>query len=209
MATSADAKTETPRGVWRPTFETQDAWMDKPGTRHRLMFDTVTAPAAKAAVDFATNYYVANKIGYGLEPETLGVIVVLRKFSTVFGFDDAIWVKYGAIFADNEKTRLEGELAARARSGNPLLSAAEPSKAGPDSLATLSSLAIKGARFAVCGMATHMYAGLIAKAAGKSAPDVEAELKASLIDGAVLVPAGITAVDRAQEHGYAFSYVAD
>src|SRR3546814_19208642 len=82
-------------------------------------------------------------------------------------------------------------------------------KDGDDAPVTLASLAAKGARFAVCGMATQGMAAQIAKTSGKPAKTIEDELKANLIPGAVIVPAGIVAVDRAQEHGYAFVNVAE
>src|SRR3546814_21146257 len=69
------------------------------------------------------------------------------------------------------------------------------------------SLAAKGARFAVCGMATQGMAAQIAKTSGKPAKTIEDELKANMIPGAVIVPDGIVAVDRAQGHGYAFVHV--
>src|SRR3546814_20492022 len=47
LALPARARAADAAGHWQPATETQDDWMDKPGTRHRLMFDT-TAPAAVA-----------------------------------------------------------------------------------------------------------------------------------------------------------------
>lgn len=200
---------------WSPAFEEQDAWMDRPGTRHRLVFDTTVATAAESAMFYADTYYAANKSGYGLAPETLGVILVLRHMSTPFGFNDAVWAKYGHAIA--AQLKLEGEQAIRAVQGNPLLTAVpdeRPAKAAKpakpdddDGPVTLAALAARGARFAVCGMATMGMAAQLAKKTGKDAKAVESELKANLIPGAVIVPAGIVAVDRAQEHGYAFVYI--
>src|SRR3546814_19296453 len=74
-------------------------------------------------------------------------------------------------------------------------------KDGDDAPVTLASLAAKGARFAVCGMATPGMAAQIAKTSGKPAKTIEDELKANLIPGALIVPAGMVAVDRAPEPG--------
>ncbi len=205
-----------PAAPWSPAFEEQDGWMDRPGTRHRLVFDTTVATAAESAMFYADTYYAANKSGYGLAPDTLGVILIFRHMSTPFGFNDAMWAKYGHAIA--AQLKLEGEQAIRAVQGNPLLTAApdpRPAKAAKpakpsdddDAPVTLAALAARGARFAVCGMATTGMAAQLAKKTGKDAKAVEAELKANLIPGAVIVPAGIVAVDRAQEHGYAFVYI--
>jgi len=215
VAMPAGAQTDNTGLPWQPMPEAQDGWMDKPGTRHRLMFDSTAASAAESAMFYADTYYAANKSGYGLDPQALGVILVLRHMATPFGYNDTVWAKHGAAFAD--KLKLAGEQAIRATKNNPLLSAANDGKAkndpkskdGDDAPVTLATLAAKGARFAVCGVATQGIAAQLAKGSDASAKAIEDELKANLIPGAVIVPAGIVAVDRAQEHGYAFVNIAE
>src|SRR3546814_15619412 len=69
------------------------------------MFDT-TAPAAVAsAIFYANTYYAANKSGYGLDPQQLGLMIVLRHIATPFGYNDAIWAAHGAFFAGALKDR--------------------------------------------------------------------------------------------------------
>jgi intracellular sulfur oxidation DsrE/DsrF family protein len=184
--------------------EEQDAWLDLPGTRHRMMFDTTSFKAAGDAVHFANNFYHANESGYGLKPNTLGVLIILRAMSTPLGYNDAIWSKYGDGLA--KFMELEGDAGKRAAMHNPLYTGSVPEQRAGDPV-TLASLQQKGARFAVCGSATHGIAAMLAKGAAKSAAEVEAEIRANLIPGAQIVPAGIVAVNRAQEHGYAFSMV--
>jgi len=209
LAKPALAKPATGAAPWSPTPEAADAWLDKPGTRHRLAFDTTSAAAAESAMFYANTYYTANKSGYALPPEALGVVIVLRHLSTPFGFNDTIWAKYGAAIADMLK--LEGEEAIRAAQMNPLLSVKPDAKKKPgdDEPVTLATLAAKGAQFAVCGVATKGMSEMMAKKSGTSASAVEADLKANLIPGATLAAAGIVAVNRAQEHGYAFVTVTD
>src|SRR3546814_11482469 len=120
--------------------------------------------------------------------------------------NDAIWAAHGAFFAGALK--LEGAQAIRATTGNPLLSPTKASdmgapkgKDGDDAPVTLASLAAKGARFAVCGMATQGMAAQIAKTSGKPAKPTEDDLKANLLPGAVLVQAGVGSADSAPEHG--------
>lgn len=211
LALPAGATPASDVPTWSPTFEKEDAWLDKPGTRHRLVFDATTAPAAESAMFYADTYYAANKSGYALGPETLGVVIVMRHFATPFGYNDRIWSKYGSVFAD--KLKLQGDQAIRAARSNPLLTvkpgATAKAKPGEDDAVTLSTLAAKGARFGICGVATKGIAEQLAKTNGTPPAAVEAELKANLVPGAVLAAAGIVAVNRAQEHGYAFVYIAD
>jgi intracellular sulfur oxidation DsrE/DsrF family protein len=203
---SPSALARTENEIWRPAREPQDAWLDKPGTRHRLVVDSATATAAAEAVSVADTFYASNASGYGLGPETLGVVIVLRHLATPFGYNDAVWSKYGTAFAD--KLRLSGRSAIRAVHGNPLLGTAdlnngsEQSKAGASRTPTLASLQGKGARFAVCGAATAYLAKVLAGAGGEST-GVEHELQDNLIPGGVLMASGIVAVNRAQEQGYA------
>ena len=199
LASAASAQERGPVGSWKPVLEPADAWLDKPGTRHRIVFDTTSLDTAGKGIHFANNFYVANETGYGLMPDALGVVVILRAEATPLGYGDAIWANYGEHLA--KLMNLAGDKAANARKGNPLLTGE-----GKDAI-TLATLRQKGARFAVCGMATHGIAGMVARAAGKAAEVVESEFKAGLVPGALLVPAGIVAVNRAQEQGYAFAYV--
>jgi intracellular sulfur oxidation DsrE/DsrF family protein len=66
----------------------------------------------------------------------------------------------------------------------------------------MDSLSKQGVQFAVCSMATRANAGMIARTAGKSTDTIFAELTSNLVSNARMVPAGIVAVNRAQERGY-------
>jgi intracellular sulfur oxidation DsrE/DsrF family protein len=199
VAAPLRAQVNGDRGLWEPAFEPADAWLDKPGTRHRMVFDTTSMDTAVKGIHFANNFYVANETGYGLGPETLGVVVVLRAEATPLGYSDVIWAKYGEQLA--KIMSLTGDKAKVGKQDNPLLSS------GDRNAVTLTMLRAKGARFAICGMATHGMSGVVAKAMNGDAGAIEAEIKANLVPGALLVPAGIIAVNRAQEHGYALAYV--
>jgi intracellular sulfur oxidation DsrE/DsrF family protein len=60
---------------------------------------------------------------------------------------------------------------------------------------------------AVCGTATRFFAGIAAGKSGMTADAVYRELVANLVRNSHVVPAGIVAVNRAQERGYTFAYV--
>lgn len=187
---------------WQPALESQDDWMDLPG-KHRMVFDSISPDGAGRAINFANNYIVANKKGYGLVPADLATIVVFRSMATPFGFTDAIWEKYGKIAykALKYKDPKTKKMALR----NTLLTP-EPSE-DPDELVSIPSMVEKNVHFAICAAATHGFSHMIAKQTGGKADDVFAELAASLVPNATMVPAGIVAVNRAQERGYAFSYI--
>jgi intracellular sulfur oxidation DsrE/DsrF family protein len=175
---------------WEPTRHDKDDWMDQIPGKHRMVFDTSTLNGFRDALLWAGNFMLANRNDYGLENKDLAIIVVARHLSTSYGFNDGMWAKYGA------------SLAGQPPSGD--AQATEPPKANPTST-TLVSLSNQGVQFAVCSMATRRLAGVIARATGGSADAVFAELSANLIGNARLVPAGIVAVNRAQERGYSLA----
>lgn len=193
---------------WQPAPEAIDSWLDRPGTRHRMMFDTLSVDGANEALGFANNFLHVSGTDYGLKPEQSAIVIVFRHMSTPLGFNNAMWAKYGAGFAD--KLGLKGKQAIRAASMNPALTGSPDDDAPPPGMewmndGTISKMAAKGVRFAVCGLATagmaHMMAGK-----GGNAEAINTELRSNLVPGALMVPAGIAAVNRAQEHGYTFTY---
>ena len=100
-ACSSGAKgSDTAAASWEPTPENLDSWLDKPGTRHRMVFDSLTGQGGADALDFANNFIHVNESAYGLKPEQLGVVVILRHMSTPYGYNQAMWAKYGKGFAE-------------------------------------------------------------------------------------------------------------
>lgn len=185
LALGGRAVAQTPKAArWEPARHDQDNWMDELPGKHRLLFDTVTAEGLSEALLFATNYMLVNRNDYGLSNSDLAVIIVARHRSTPFAFNDAMWAKYGAQMAT-----MAGVAAATSN----------PRNAGGF---TLEALARQGVQYAVCAMATRGLASSIAGAVGGSAEQINSELTANLISNARMVPAGIVAVNRAQERGY-------
>ena len=177
----------TPVPPFAPARHTQDDWMDQVPGKHRLVIDTTTLEGFRNALLFASNFFLANRTDYGLQNQDLAVIVVARHISTSYGYNNDMWAKYGSSLggqapsADNQ--------------------AKEPPKANPTA-ASLVSLANQGVQFAVCSMATRRLAGMVARAVSSNTDAVFAELSANLVSNGRLVPAGIVAVNRAQERGY-------
>jgi intracellular sulfur oxidation DsrE/DsrF family protein len=209
-ACSSGAKgSGTSAAAWEPTDENIDSWLDKPGTRHRMVFDSLTGEGGAEALDFANNFIHVNESDYALKPEQLGVVVIFRHMATPYGYNQAVWAKYGKGLA--EKMKLTGDSAKRAATTNPLLAAAPMLESPPKGMEwinqnSLSDLSGKGVRFAVCGLATKAIAGMVAGKTG-NADAIEAEFKSNLVPGALIVPAGISALNRAQEHGYTLAYI--
>jgi hypothetical protein len=189
------AQAQPASSAWQPMRHPQDDWLDQLPGKHRCFFDTTTTEALVDAILFAGNYYNVNKNTYGLENGDLAVVIGLRHQSAPFGYADAIWGKYGVTLA--ERAKFTDPKTNQTPIINPYAPAASGARAG--GLTTLSG---RGAHISVCDLSTHGIAGMIAQKVGGKAESIYAELAANLIGNARLVPAGILAVNRAQEHGY-------
>ena len=183
---------------FEPARHDKDNWMDELPGKHRLVFDTIHATGLGDALLFGNNFIQANRTDYGLQNSDLAIIVVMRHLSTVFGFNDAMWNKYGvpmariAQFTDPETKEAPKSNLFNA-TGRPQL---------PNFGVTLDAMSKQGVQFAVCSMATRRVAGSIAQAVAGNTDAINTELIANLATNAHMVPAGIVAVSRAQERGY-------
>jgi intracellular sulfur oxidation DsrE/DsrF family protein len=188
--TSADAP-------WRPARHAQDDWYEKIPGVHRFVFDTTTPEGMGLALRFADNYYAANQEAYGLKESDLAVVFIARHRATEFAYNDSIWAKYSKQLSEHSefidpKTKLPPTIN--------IYTANE----GYDLTGKMAGLIKKGVQFGVCSMSTRIIAGRIAKANGLETDSVVKEITANLVGNARMVPAGILAVNRAQERGYSF-----
>jgi intracellular sulfur oxidation DsrE/DsrF family protein len=172
-----------------PVRHMQDDWLDQIPGQHRCVFDTTTADGASSAALYAGNFFTANRTGYNLQNTDLAVVIVMRHNSTAFAYNDAIWAKYGTTLSQQSnftdpRTKLAPTVNVYTRQLEPLIK--------------------QGMHLAVCQMATRRLAGSIAQASGATTDMVYEEIVANLLGNSHMVPAGIVAVNRAQERGYTF-----
>lgn len=188
---SALAQTPSADSRFQPARHPIDDWFELPG-KHRFFFDALSPKGADEALQFADNFFNANKSGYALDSGDLAVVICLRHLATPFAFNDAIWAKYGAVISER-------------------LDFTDPKTKQPPIVnvhaADLATAMNRGVKFAVCDMATHFFAGLAARKTGGDADAVYKELTANTVGNCHFVPAGIVAVNRAQERGYSIAYV--
>jgi intracellular sulfur oxidation DsrE/DsrF family protein len=200
MTGVAMAQENTPAPArWAPSRHEKDDWLDQPTVKHRVLFDTTTPEGFGDAVFFANNFVRVNRTDYSVQSNELSVVIVARHRTTPYGYNDAMWAKYGMA------------LAARARVEDPKMKL--PPKvnlfntAGYGELlnnrgTTLDAVTKQGVQLAVCSISTRAYASIAAQTVGGNVDAVFAELTANLVSNARMVPAGIVTVTRAQERGY-------
>lgn len=189
---------------FQPARHPEDGWFDTIPGKHRFFIDTLSPTGAGEGIAYAANYFIASKSGYNLDDAEAAIVICLRHDSTPFAWTDAVWAKYSGPIAgemkfNDPKTSKPAVINMYNTTGyGPAL---------PNRNIPLDGLAKRGVHFAVCGLATRLYAGIIARAVGAQPDAIVKELTSNLISNAHMVPAGVVAVNRAQEHGYSLLYV--
>ena len=193
--------------AFQPAKHAEDDWFEQvPSAKHRLFYDTTTPDAAGYSLFWSRNFFAANASGYKLTDADLAVVICMRHESTSFAFTDAMWAKYGPMlseragqFVDPKSKQVPTTNVYLATGYGDLLK---------NGNVTLDAMAKRGVRFAVCSLATRAAASLIGQKTGANVDAVFKELTENLVPNGHMVPAGIVAVNRAQERGYTFTYVA-
>jgi hypothetical protein len=146
-----------------------------------------------------TNVYYITNDQTGTKPNQLGVLNVLRHHGIIFSFNDELIQKYklGEILGYKDPTT--NEFAVR----NPYLNVKEGTFPVPG-LDGIEGLTAKGAKFCVCNMAYQVYAGVVAKGAGKSTEEVYNDFVANKLPAVELAPSGVWVLGRLAENGIAY-----
>jgi intracellular sulfur oxidation DsrE/DsrF family protein len=171
-----------------------DDWLNKITGKHKQFFDAVTINDG-FALAFALNFLNANNQAYKLPDGSLTAVVGLRHFAAPIGFVDEIWAKYklGEFFKVVDpatKQPLTRNMYYHAHEGELPLSGM-----------SVDGLQSRGVIFTVCNVALTFFSMLTAKTAGVTPEVARKEWIAGMIPGTHLVPAGVLAVNRAQEKG--------
>jgi intracellular sulfur oxidation DsrE/DsrF family protein len=195
-AAAAQSRTDAPASD--DEVHALDKWITAMPGKHKLVLDVVT-PEHVAEVAYARNFLTGSTTDYGLGDGDHAVIVVLRHTATPWGYNDAVWAKYGVGERINVKAPRSEDFATR----NPLFKTAD----GRDGM--LAQLAARGVHFAMCGLSTTRYSQEWARAlgGGVTPQQVREDLVANLLPNGHVMPAGVVACQRAQELGFAYLYV--
>jgi intracellular sulfur oxidation DsrE/DsrF family protein len=180
--------------------------------RHRQAFGS-HALADGAAAGFMLNSLNAYEFDYAEGPGTLHVLGIFYGTSVAMLVDDTAWKKYRLDVVQQRR----GDPAKRpvAGGGNPYAaatSALDPSAARSDLHGfyhdtSLAALTKRKASFFACDNALRGLATDIAVSYAMSDQPVQivhADLRAHLLPGTLLVPAGVASVNQAQERKFSF-----
>ena len=175
-----------------------DSWFNKIKGKHKIVYDATNAheamPLAWSWVFLNTNNET------GTMDNDLGVVVILRHEAIPLAMKDAMWPKYnfGKVFKLNDpKTKAES-------TRNYFWNSQEGDLMITDW--SIDRLQKRGVQFCVCNMAITVFSGIVGKEMGLKPEDVKKDWLANLQPGIQVVPSGVWAVNRAQEHGCSYCF---
>jgi len=203
LATPLSAGAKTVSENLNNTADDPDQWFNQIKGKHRIVFD-VTEPHDKLPFAWSRVFLLTNA-GTGTTEKDNSVVVILRHEAIPFAMQDQLWAKYK--FGEMFKVKDPATQAASVR--NPFW---KP-KAGDFRVPGIGPVAIginelqdSGVMFCVCNMALTVYSSAVSQMNNVKQEDVYNEWKKGLLPGVQIVPSGVWAVGRAQEHGCAYCF---
>jgi intracellular sulfur oxidation DsrE/DsrF family protein len=181
--------------------EDPDAWFNKIKGKHRIVFDA-TEPNGVFPFAWPRVFLLTNAMT-GTPEKDSNVVVVLRHNAMAYAMDSALWTKYN--FGDVFKINDEKTKASAVRNAFYKPSAGDFQIPGIGAVAIgINELQDSGVMFCVCNMAMTVYSAAIAQMKNLNHEDVYNDFKAGVLPNIQIVPSGVWAVGRAQEHGCAY-----
>ena len=171
---------------------------------HRIVFDA-THPEEVFPFAWPRVFLITND-KTGTPAKDCSVVVVLRHSASPFAFEDRIWQKYNF----GKKFKIDDSATKTASLRNPFW---QPKK-GDFTIPGIGEVQIginelqeDGVMFCVCDMAITVQSAVIAKDMKLDATEVKKDWLTGLLPGIMVVPSGVWAVGRAQEHNCAYCFV--
>ncbi len=150
---------------------------------------------------FAAAYLMTMNDTYKLKPGDANAFIVLRHFAAPLGLQDEIWKKYklGAMLGIMDpatKKPSERNFVFKPKAGDMMNVDASVDK----------MIAMPGVVVGVCGFAIKVLSEMAAKGAGTTPDAAHEEWLKAVVPGAHVLPSGVLAVGRAQEHGCTYCF---
>jgi len=193
LGNEAHATTATPNAPPDASF---DAWLKKIKGKHRQVYDAPEVHEGMALV-WSRVFLMTNK-QVGVADNDMTAVIVLRHSGIPIAMNDGLWEKYhfGKMFQVNDdKTK-----SPMAKNNFRLWEDFMLPECGVESLQK------SGVLLGVCDMALTVYSSLAAKEMNMDPAECKKEWVAGVLPGIQVVPSGVLAVNRAQEHGCTYCF---
>ena len=181
------------------TMEDAEEWFNKVKGSHRIVYDGST-PNQSMPIIWTWAYYMTNN-GTGTADDDMTAVTVLRHEGIPLALEDRLWEKYklGEIFKVNDN-----------KTGAPSIrnTVYEPQEGDLPApfIDGLKRMQERGAMFCVCNLAITVYSQVIAKNMSMDDKEVYNDFISGILPGIQLVPSGVWALGRAQEHGCGYIF---
>lgn len=174
-----------------------DDWVSRIKGTHRQVFDATEVNSGFAVV-YALNFIETSKQAHNLDDSEHTAVVSFRHFATPLVLKDEVWEKYriGAM---------------------PVLNVTDPQTNAPATrnifhdnvmlypgVTYESLMATRPIIMTACSLALTVMSSMAAQATGVSEEEAKRDWFGGLIPGAIAVPSGVYAVNRAQQAGCTF-----
>lgn len=192
--------------------EDPDAWFGRIKGKHKAMYDLVSAEKGIFPFLFPRLFLMTNA-ATGTPEKDCSAVMVLRHESVCYALQDNIWAKYKfkEFFnvADLGPAFNAADAATATSTRNPFWKTSPGDfvipGAGPVPLG-IKDLMASGVMICVCNASLSGKAAIAAMQTNGNADAIRKEWMDSLIPGIQLVPSGVWAVGRAQEHGCTYCF---
>ncbi len=175
-----------------------DQWLQKINGKHRQVFD---AAGSNSGLPLAWSrvFLMTNKAA-GVDEKDVSAVVVLRHEGIPLGLETRIWEKYN--FKDVFK--VTDLMTKNVLATNPFWQPKEGTLPLPGM--SIDQLQQSGVLFGICDMALTVMSNAVAGKMKLDPVEVKKDWVAGIFPGIQIVPSGVLAVNRAQEHGCTYCY---
>lgn len=198
LAGAMHLPTKTTNPIPASDSKTFEDWLGKIKGKHRQVFDSMVhdngIPLAWTRVFLMTNKAV------GVSENDVTAVMILRHESIPLAMEDRLWAKYkfGEVFKVTDG-------ATKAPAVRNMFWKPKPNELPLPGMA-LNELIDSGVMVGLCDMALTVYSSIVAGEMKMNADDCKKDWLSGVLPGIEIVPSGVLAVNRAQEHGCTYCW---
>ncbi len=174
-----------------------EAWLKKIKGKHRQVYD---APSTNGGLPLAwARVFLMSNKQVGVKDNDMTSVLVLRHDAIPYAMSDEMWQKYSFGENFNIKNMMTKERQASNIYWKPKTDLPIPGM-------SVDKLLESGVLIGVCDLALSFDSMHVAGKMNMDAAEVKKEWVANIFPGIQIVPSGVLAINRAQEHGCTYCY---
>lgn len=194
----APAKVSAAQNFSPSAWGDAEQWLSKIKGKHRMVYDATSIHDGFSVI-WSWVFLDANNDS-GSADDALTAMVVFRQHAFALALNNEIWSSYKL----GKFLKISDPLTNVPATTNPYWD--PPKGMMPESGMSIKMLMDRGAMFCVCERSLIVNSSMVAKSRNLDAAQVKKEWIDGLLPGVQLVPAGVWAINRAQEHGCSYCF---